>query len=508
MGFGNGYSVRHDRGSKRVTNDMVAHIWAQGEGGSAQSHNGNFYFSDRDIWSYGSHFLIGRIMADGTVLLNADSASVSTSGHQSDASAAVRHRDSFYVGDLTALHPLLQELDRHAARKFRGEELAALKKRTRRLLLEHATRLTGRRNAYRYESESAHDERAEVGEYIASLAGLPALAWAKAKRERARLNENKAKAAAKAAAKDMEAKALKYVTATDNQWREFMRKDSSKYENFYDRVAKELYHSQRLAKAKGWSDKRRAILKERRADALRRKAGYDGLEQSYRRWQPIRTAIELVRSARGVLATVPPLPAPTRESAVANLRSRLAQLSLCAAFPLATQMRLREQSEALSVIGENMADEVAAYREAERERQRLEQEERDRLNALERADKIAAWHNGADVRISFDAESGGAAIRIKGDQLETSHGASVPLEHAIKAFRFVKLVRQRGEDWTRNGKTIRVGHFQIDRIAANGDFTAGCHKFTWPEIERAAALAGVADITADDSAVIPSAHAA
>lgn len=495
MGFGNGYSVRHDRGSRRYNNSQVAHIWAQGDpDASGQSGNGNFYFTGRALWSYGSHFLVGFIMPDGVALLNNASNSVSTSGHQSDARGAVRHRATFSTAALTDLYDALRMIARDGRKCDR--------KLLRRELLAQANYLTGRRVGAGDWQEMPEGE--QVGAYLARLGGLPAMAWPVILRERNRLDAKAAKEAQAKTDKRALDLATRYADMTDSEWRDHMRKDSSKYEWFYDREAKALYRAARLAKAKGFSAKRRAILKARRADALRRKAGYHGAEASYQRWQPIRTAIQLVRSARDQLATVPPLPVPARESAVAALRSRLAQLSLCGAFPLETQLRLLNQSEECSRIGELMGVEVADYRAAERERQRIARIEQDRLDKLEREDKIAAWHKGADVRISFDAESGGAAIRIKGDQLETSHGASVPLEHAIKAFRFVKLVRERGTPWERNGKTIRVGHFQIDRISAEGDFTAGCHKFTWPEIERAAALAGVADATADDSAAVPS----
>lgn len=504
MGFGNGYSVKHDRGSRRYNNSQVAHIWAQGDPNkSGQSGNGNFFFSGRDLWSYGSHFLVGRIMSDNVVLLNADSYSVSTSRHQSDAASATRHLDHFYIKGLTDFRDALAHFDNRG--RADSEERKRWKARIRKLLLERARDLTGRRNAYRWHNPESEGEGDQAGEYLARLAGFPASTWPAIVKERARLDAAKAKADAIAQAKENRRAAIRYADMSDSDWRAHMRKDTSRYESFYDREAKALYHAVRTAKAEGFSAKRRAILKERRADALRRKAGYHSLEQGFRRWQPIRQAIAYVRSAQRNLAAIPPLPIPTRESAVTALVSRFAQLSACEAFPVATRNRLAEQSNALRAVADDMDEELSAYREAEREREQAERAERERLATLKREEQIAAWHEGADVRISFDAESGGAAIRIKGDQLETSHGAAVPLEHAIKAFRFVKLVRQRGTEWQRNGKTIRVGHFQIDRIAANGDFVAGCHKFTWPEIERAAAMAGVADATADDSAVIPSA---
>lgn len=502
MGFGNGYSHKYDRGSRRYTNDMVAHIWAQGDpAASGQSGNGNFYFTGRDLWSYGTHFLVGRIMADGVALINNNSHSTSTSGHQSDARGAARHRVRFNVGDLTELHSLLVTLDgRFNESKFNAET----KKAIRRELLQHANNLTGGRMA---EGEWRESEGEQVGAYLCRRAGLPLATWGAILKERKRLDDKAAKAAQAKADAAALALAIRYADMSDAEWRDYMRKDSSKYECFYKRVGVELYHAAKLAKAKGFSAKRRAILKARRADALRRKAGYQGAESSYRRWQSVRTNIELVRSFKRQLATLPALSPLAIQSAAARIRVVLSNLASCQAFPVKTQIRLDLQANELSRIVERMTPDVAAWRIAESERLAAEYAERERLASLKREEQIAAWHNGADVRISFDAESGGAAIRIRGDQLETSHGASVPLDHAIKAFRFVKLVRQRGTAWERNGKTIRVGHFQIDRISAEGDFTAGCHKFTWPEIERAAALAGVADAPADDSAVIPSALA-
>lgn len=159
----------------------------------------------------------------------------------------------------------------------------------------------------------------------------------------------------------------------------------------------------------------------------------------------------------------------------------------------------------------------------QREAREAAERERERERFARAAEFRRAWLAGERERgYSADGgrlsdETGGALIRatgverdasgaIVGGLLETSHGADVPLEHAVKAFRFVKLVRERGETWRKNGRTIRVGHYQIDAIDAGG-FTAGCHRINWGEIERLARELGVLDVPADDSAVIQSAHA-
>lgn len=146
-----------------------------------------------------------------------------------------------------------------------------------------------------------------------------------------------------------------------------------------------------------------------------------------------------------------------------------------------------------------LAAHVAAIREAA---------ESARIANERKAAEIAAWRAGGP-RVYFDSDHGGAAIRatgverdasgeIIGGTLETSHGASVPLAHAIRVFRFLKLMRERGEGWQRNGRTIRVGHYAVDSVRPDGGFTAGCHRFAWPEIETLALALGVFDVAPAD----------
>lgn len=125
------------------------------------------------------------------------------------------------------------------------------------------------------------------------------------------------------------------------------------------------------------------------------------------------------------------------------------------------------------------------------------------------ADDFAAWQAGAARRCpaAFATdEKGSVYLRKAGDLLETSRGASVPWDHAVKAFRFIKLCKAKGEAFQRNGRTVRVGHFTVDRIAPNGDMHAGCHFFSWTRIEEVARREGVLDLAPDAGAVVTSHH--
>lgn len=126
----------------------------------------------------------------------------------------------------------------------------------------------------------------------------------------------------------------------------------------------------------------------------------------------------------------------------------------------------------------------------------------------ERAAIVARWLDGEHINNFYaTAPSGGAYIRaenvehdesgaIVGGILRTSQGATVPLIHAVRVFRMVKMVRASGKRWQRNGARIRVGHFEVDHIEPNGDFKAGCHRLKWFEIEPLAKSLGVFDAPA------------
>jgi hypothetical protein len=149
---------------------------------------------------------------------------------------------------------------------------------------------------------------------------------------------------------------------------------------------------------------------------------------------------------------------------------------------------------------------AAAKREKARAAREAKEARRVELERAESAERVEAWKRGEPVQLRHGERLGGtvgergtALLRVRGSSLETSLGATVPLEHAVRVFRFVKLCRERGEAWQRNGRSLRVGHFQVDSVDANGDFTAGCHFIAWPETEAAAIAAGVADLASEDT---------
>ncbi len=75
-------------------------------------------------------------------------------------------------------------------------------------------------------------------------------------------------------------------------------------------------------------------------------------------------------------------------------------------------------------------------------------------------------------------------LRVMGEEVQTSLGARFPVSHARRALAFIFKVRESGQEYVRNGHTIHLGHYVIDRIESDGTVHAGCHVVKWEEIER------------------------
>jgi len=131
-----------------------------------------------------------------------------------------------------------------------------------------------------------------------------------------------------------------------------------------------------------------------------------------------------------------------------------------------------------------MAAECKAIEKRQREAKKREAAKRER----EAAERVQKWTDGESDYCPYGPT---IRLRIVGDELQTSHGARVPLAHAVKAFRVIKRLRDKGQAYERNGHTIHLGHFALDAVDTEGNVTAGCHHVAWEEIARVATLAGV-----------------
>jgi len=137
---------------------------------------------------------------------------------------------------------------------------------------------------------------------------------------------------------------------------------------------------------------------------------------------------------------------------------------------------------------ENIKEDLAKAKKVEAERQKVRLAQR---MAQEKED-LDNWLKGLQVN-RYHFSSPHAMLRVSPgnpDEVQTTKGASVPLEDVKRAIRWVRVIRAKGEDWRRNGEQFKVGHYDLDSVTKDG-VVAGCHRFQWEEVDRFAALIGL-----------------
>jgi hypothetical protein len=98
---------------------------------------------------------------------------------------------------------------------------------------------------------------------------------------------------------------------------------------------------------------------------------------------------------------------------------------------------------------------------------------------------VDEWKAGGAERPSFDA---GTFARIRGDVVETSRGAHVPIAHACRLARIARRVISAGGRSWNEGEGPMVGGFRVRSIGADGATVIGCHEFDAAEALRMLAL--------------------
>lgn len=495
-------------------NGMTAHVWAQQTQESGRSHNGNFFFEGRTLFSYGSHYVCGYVAPGGLYLLNADSSSFTTNGkHMPAARSAVPGRH-YSVPDLTTVSGIF---DRATGRY--GCSATELRK----ALKKHFE--TGGVDGW------PGVEAATAIYQAAGMRGAHDAATAQEKRLHSAEEKRKAKVAQERLNKD--AKHAKYLAANytperaARDVRDLLQQAANAPHYQQERKeqkardeSKEYFHAAKAAKAKGWT----RIAKACRAAYQATRKEIRGYEVAESRWQEraaIRAAIETVRGTPETLTHLGAAPMPRHDTGTteATMRRAFALGKACDSLSDALESIARSPWCGLTMgtrIMGHAADAATMGRHYHANGARHQQEAQKERRAAWLAGDLGGTTWGRD-RLC-DSE-GGALLRaenverddsgkITGGTLRTSWGATVPLAHAIKAFRFLKLCRTTGTPWAANGHTVRVGHFTIETIDARGNFKAACHRINWQEVSRLAESLGVAGYEATDSALVSTRGAA
>ncbi len=96
----------------------------------------------------------------------------------------------------------------------------------------------------------------------------------------------------------------------------------------------------------------------------------------------------------------------------------------------------------------------------------------------QQAEALENWRLGLDVRNHFEI----TALRIKDDVIETSRGAKIPLEHAVKFWSLINSWHQKGITYKKDHHSIHLGNYAVNRFE-NDVLTVGCHEIPFSEIQ-------------------------
>jgi hypothetical protein len=100
---------------------------------------------------------------------------------------------------------------------------------------------------------------------------------------------------------------------------------------------------------------------------------------------------------------------------------------------------------------------------------------------IEQAEALQNWRLGLDVRNHFEI----TALRIKNDVIETTRGAKIPLEHAVKFWGLINSWHQKGIIYVKDHHSIHLGNYCVNRFE-NDVLTVGCHQIPYSEIQNIA----------------------
>lgn len=531
----------------------LAHAWASGNVPEGKSGNGNFWFSGRALYSYGVHYLLAydlgargdwrpaqgtrRVQGEGpalgagplagVVLFNADSSSMTTNGkHKPAARRAISHKDSVSVPNLTALRDALERLDLDSDPY--GNNALAVQSWAR-------SSVTDSKGVNRYTGLAYPDLTRGLFELF-GIKGAAAFLKDLEARDR---KERKERAARDHAAQVAKVREYAALTAQDVKARavKIANRTYRARENL-EEFSRDLLRALKFAnaQARGFA-KAAAALKGHRKTVSDVLAKLDRLDVRRHERAKLAKAVKMIRLGLHPVATDP----EGLESDVVAVREAYTRLGYwgghgfgqwdhVAAEPA---QELAEVRALLVCMGAQMAHEsgasvpaplrarlvaleaatapaAVAALDAREGRARVAAEAREAARLEKERETRESWLEGKPgVRFHGRDALGGAYLRavkvtrdesgmITGGDLETSQGATVPLAHALRVFRFLKHCKETGRAWARNGKTLRVGFYHVDSVDPDGSFKAGCHLIRWQQVESLAARLGVLDLAAAD----------
>ena len=125
--------------------------------------------------------------------------------------------------------------------------------------------------------------------------------------------------------------------------------------------------------------------------------------------------------------------------------------------------------------------EAARLRDAKRA---IKQAENNRIAALESADRLALWLTGENVNTN-GFQFSDTLLRIKGEQIETTRGAKIPVSDALKIYPLLARTKRNGGKIEAGLHNINLGAYRFNSFDGE-NLIVGCHVIAWDQIEKMA----------------------
>lgn len=149
-----------------------------------------------------------------------------------------------------------------------------------------------------------------------------------------------------------------------------------------------------------------------------------------------------------------------------------------------------DTSEAMTTLKQRVKEQMVKNKLLKEERERKYAEQRAEL--LKHAAKaVATWEADTSVGTGVGMVGGlhhaPCAVRLKGDVIQTSHGAEVPASVAPRLWQLVTACRDAG---TMYDAPIHVGAFTLRWVDPVGNVQIGCHHIGYDALQRLAVKMG------------------
>lgn len=115
-----------------------------------------------------------------------------------------------------------------------------------------------------------------------------------------------------------------------------------------------------------------------------------------------------------------------------------------------------------------------------REKAKIEQAEKER-------EYLADWRSDLTM-YTQNMRNLTAALRLNGDNVETSHGANIPVSDALRLWPVILRVKTGSKDYEPG---MPIGAYRLTQIKTDGSIVVGCHNIAFSEIEAIAEKLGL-----------------